>query len=94
VVDAYGDRVLIGETTNIRYHGNGQNELHMVFNFPLTRSSQMSPPAVRANQRARLAALPPGAWPCNTNGNHDTSRIGSVLSDGQHDRRKHALPPP
>ncbi len=91
VVDAYGDRVLIGETTNIRYHGNGQNELHMVFNFPLTRSSQMSPPAVRANQRVRLAALPPGAWPCNTSGNHDTSRIGSVLSDGQHDREKTRL---
>jgi alpha-glucosidase len=40
---------------------------------------------VRANQAQRLAALPPGAWPCNTLGNHDRERVYSHFGDGQHD---------
>jgi alpha-glucosidase len=40
---------------------------------------------VRANQAERLAALPPGAWPCNTLGNHDSSRVHSRFGDGEHD---------
>jgi len=83
VVDEYPDRVLVGETDDIAYHGDGSNELHMVFNFPLVRAKRFLPAQVRANQQERLSALPPGAWPCNTLGNHDTSRIYSHYGDGQ-----------
>ncbi len=85
VIDEYSDRMLVGETDDIAYYGNGTDELHLVFNFPLMRTERLTPAWVRANQRERLSALPPGAWPCNTLGNHDTSRIVSHFGDGEHD---------
>ncbi|MBI4771752.1 MAG: DUF3459 domain-containing protein [Chloroflexi bacterium] len=86
LVDEYvGDRALIGETDDPAYHGSGADELHLVFNFPLMRAERLTPAIVRANQRERLAALPPGAWPCNTLGNHDSPRLFNRYGDGQHD---------
>ncbi|MCX7681136.1 MAG: alpha-glucosidase [Anaerolineae bacterium] len=85
VVDAYPDRMLVGESEEIAYYGSGNDELHLVFNFPLMRTNRLTPAWVRANQRTRLAELPPGAWPCNTLGNHDTSRVYSQFGDGKHD---------
>jgi alpha-glucosidase len=46
------------------------------------RTGSISPAHVRANQAERLAELPPGAWPCNTLGNHDTPRTWSRYGDG------------
>ncbi|MCI0579696.1 MAG: alpha-glucosidase, partial [Chloroflexi bacterium] len=83
LADEYDDRVLVGETDEISYYGDGQNELHLVFNFPLMRTPRLTPAWVRANQQERLAALPPGAWPCNTLGNHDSPRLYSRYGDGQ-----------
>ncbi|MGB9880128.1 MAG: alpha-amylase family glycosyl hydrolase, partial [Anaerolineae bacterium] len=85
LVDEYPDRVLIGEDDNIDYYGDGQNELHLIFNFPLMRTERMTPAWVRANQKERLGTMPPNAWPCNTLGNHDTDRLYSHFGDGQHD---------
>jgi len=86
LVDEYpGDRALIGEGDDIAYYGNGSDELHLVFNFPLMRTNRLTPAWVRANQAERLAALPPGAWPCNTLGNHDVGRIWTSYGDGVHD---------
>ncbi|MBU0705393.1 MAG: alpha-glucosidase [Chloroflexi bacterium] len=85
VIDEYPNRVLVGETDDIAYHGDGTNELHMVFNFPLVKTEHLVPAQVRANQQERLSALPDGAWPCNTLGNHDSSRIYSRYADGQND---------
>jgi alpha-glucosidase len=85
LVDEYDDRVLVGETGEISYYGDGQNELHMVFNFPLMDTKKLTPAWIRANQRERLAALPAGAWPCNTLGNHDSPRVYSRYSDGRND---------
>ena len=86
LVDSYpGDRVLIGEDDDLAFHGAGDDELHLVFNFPLMRSGRLTPEHIRANQAVRLAELPPGAWPCNTLGNHDTSRVWSRYGDGAHD---------
>lgn len=85
LVDTYDDRVLVGEVDDLAYYGDGSNELHLVFNFPLLRTERLGPAHVRANQCDRLARLPPGAWPCNTLGNHDTSRLRSHFSDGEHD---------
>ncbi|GAC1403206.1 MAG: alpha-amylase family glycosyl hydrolase [Chloroflexota bacterium] len=86
LVDEYpGDRVLVGEDDDIAFHGTGDNELHLVFNFPLMRVDRLTPEHVRMNQMVRLADLPTGAWPCNTLGNHDTSRMWSRYGDGHHD---------
>jgi alpha-glucosidase len=86
VIEEYpGDRVLIGEDEDIAFHGSGDDELHLVFNFPLMRTERLTPVHIRANQAERLAALPPGAWPCNTLGNHDAPRLWSRYGDGIHD---------
>lgn len=85
IVDEYPDRVLIGETDDIAYYGDGENELHLVFNFPLMHTERITPAWVRTNQRERIAALPDGAWPCNTLGNHDSPRVYSRYNNGQND---------
>ncbi|WP_374689762.1 alpha-glucosidase [Promineifilum sp.] len=83
LVDEYDDRVLVGETDEISYYGDGDNELHLTFNFPLMRAARLTPAWILANQAERLAALPPGAWPCNTLGNHDSPRVLSRYADGR-----------
>ncbi len=86
VVDEYDDRMLIGEEDRIAYYGNGDDELHMVFNFPLMRvEGPLTPAHIRKNQAERLGALPAGAWPCNTLGNHDSPRVKSRFGDGEYD---------
>ncbi len=85
LIDEYDDRMLVGETSDIKFYGDGGDELHMAFNFPLMRTPRLTPAWVRANQEARLSALPPRAWPCNTLGNHDAPRVYSRYGDGEHD---------
>lgn len=85
VIDEYADRVLVGENDNVSYYGNGTNELHLVFNFPLMRTNRLTPEWIHANQQDRLASLPPGAWPCNTLNNHDATRVYTRYGDGQND---------
>jgi alpha-glucosidase len=88
LIDEYdGDRMLVGEDDNIDYMGSGDNELHLVFNFPLMRTERMNPAHIRKNQKeriARLDKLPMRGWACNTLGNHDTSRIYTKFGDGLH----------
>jgi len=89
ILDEYdGDRVLVGEDDNIAFMGDGSDELHMVFNFPLMRTEKINPEHVRKNQSERLEqlqALPNPGWPCNTLGNHDCSRIYTRYGDRLHD---------
>lgn len=85
VVDEFPDKVLVGESEEIAFYGNGQDELHLVFNFPLMRTRRITPQWVLRNQHERLGAMPAGAWPCNTLGNHDTSRLRSAFGDGVND---------
>ena len=85
VIDEYPDRVLVGESENVSYYGNGSNELHLAFNFPLVLTDRLTPAWIRANQQERLAILPPGAWPCNTLNNHDSTRVYTRYGDGEHD---------
>jgi alpha-glucosidase len=83
-----GDRILIGEDDDIAYMGNGDDELQLVFNFPLMRTERLTPSHIRRNQKERLAqldALPLKGWPCNTLGNHDTSRVHTRYGDRLHD---------
>ncbi len=88
VMDEYDDRVLIGETDEIEFYGNGNDELHLNFNFPLINTNRLTPAWIRANQAERLGAMPKGAWACNTLGNHDRSRFMSMF--GRHDRTQDA----
>jgi alpha-glucosidase len=89
VIDEYdGDRMLVGEDDNIDYMGDGDDELHLVFNFPLMRTERMTPAHIRKNQKERLARLdklPTRGWACNTLGNHDCSRVYTRFGDGLHD---------
>lgn len=89
VLDAYdGDRVLVGESEDVSYHGHGDDELHLVFNFPLMKPVRLTPVNIRANQQQRLAELArvsADAWPCNTLGNHDSPRVKTRFGDGVHD---------
>jgi alpha-glucosidase len=85
VVDRYPGRVLIGETDQVAYLGAGRDELDLTFNFPLMRSSFLSPGVVRRNQLARWASIPEGAWDANTLGNHDEPRVRSRAPAGADD---------
>ncbi len=89
ILDEYsGDRMLVGEDDNIAYMGNGNDELQLVFNFPLMRTERITPSHIRKNQKERLGqldALPVRGWPCNTLGNHDCSRIHTRFGDRIHD---------
>jgi alpha-glucosidase len=90
ILDEYdGDRMLVGEDDNIDYMGNGRDELHLVFNFPLMRTNRITPVHIRKNQKERLDKLnalsAEKGWPCNTLGNHDTSRIHTQFGDRTHD---------
>lgn len=89
ILDEYdGDRMLVAEDDNIDYMGNGADEIHLVFNFPLMREGRLTPTRIRRNQKERLSrldALPVKGWPCNTLGNHDTSRLHTFFGDRQHD---------
>jgi alpha-glucosidase len=85
VVDEYPERVLVGESDQISYYGDGTNELHLVFNFPLMRTNRLTANWIRENQQARLSELPADAWPCNTLNNHDASRVLSRYGDGKND---------
>ncbi len=82
VVDEYDDRVLVGETEEISFYGNGKDELHLNFNFPLMRVDRLTADHVKKNQQYRLSHLPDGAWPCNTLGNHDCARMLNQFGDG------------
>lgn len=85
VVDEYDDRLLIGEDDDPEFMGNGEDELHLVFNFPLMRiEAPLTPNWIRDNQKKRLAVLKkisPNVWPCNTLGNHDTPRVYTRYAD-------------
>lgn len=82
VINEYDDRVLIGETDAIEFYGDGTNELHLNFNFPLMRTEKLTAAHINQNQAQRLSALPEQAWPCNTLGNHDVSRVYTAFGDG------------
>ena len=89
VLDEYdGDRMLVGEDDNIDFLGDGDDELHLVFNFPLANADRITPGHIRSNQKERLTRLeklPKGGWACNTLGNHDRPRLHNRFGDKQHD---------
>lgn len=87
VIDEYDQRVLIGETDELAFYGNGEDELHLVFNFPLMKTPKITADHVRQNQKVRFTGMPKNAWPCNTLGNHDSPRMYNNFGDGEHDEQ-------
>jgi alpha-glucosidase len=87
VVDAYHERVMIGEIylpvdKLVQYYGTAGSGTHLPFNFQLV---------VLPWQAARIfaavndyeRALPPGGWPNWVLGNHDTPRIATRAGAAQ-----------
>ena len=84
VIDEYDHRVLVGESEELSFYGNGEDELHLVFNFPLMKKGKIDADLVRKNQKERLSGMPRQGWPCNTFGNHDSPRMINQFGDGEH----------
>ncbi|MFW5748133.1 MAG: alpha-glucosidase [Chloroflexota bacterium] len=82
LVDAYDDRVLIGETDDVAFLGAGDDQLHTIFNFPLMRDEPFTADWVRENQRQWRILLPELGWLCNTLNNHDGTRAFNRYTDG------------
>ena len=75
VLDAYGDRVLVGEIylpidKLVSYYGNALQGAQLPFNFQLLSAPWSAPDLARIIKDYE-AALPLGAWPNWVLGNHD-----------------------
>jgi alpha-glucosidase len=87
VVDAYDERVLIGEIylpleRLMTYYGADLAEAHLPFNFALIQTRWTAADVARII-REYEAALPHGAWPNWVLGNHDQSRIATRVGLAQ-----------
>jgi alpha-glucosidase len=73
-------RILIGETyvldvdALLGFYGQGEDELHLAFNFPFLHSS-LGADELRAVVERVEAGLPEVAWPVWTGSNHDGGRL-------------------
>jgi alpha-glucosidase len=87
VVDAFPERVLIGEIYNtvermMPYYGRDGGGCHFPYNFQLIKlpwDARVIDGAVRRYE----ALLPPGAWPNWVLGNHDRHRVASRVGAAQ-----------
>jgi alpha-glucosidase len=87
VLDAYRDRVLIGEIylpikQLVTYYGPGLNGAQMPFNFQLIDAA-WNAEGIAKIIREYEAALPPDAWPNWVLGNHDKSRLATRIGELQ-----------
>jgi alpha-glucosidase len=83
VLDAYPDRVLIGEIylpieRLVAYYGRDMEGAHLPFNFQLIFAAWSSSAISRIVEEYE-AALPAGGWPNWVLGNHDQKRIASRI---------------
>jgi alpha-glucosidase len=87
VVDAYGDRLLIGEIylpidRLMTYYGRNNQGVHLPFNFQLIQAPwQATTIGDMINEYE--AALPEGGWPNGVLSNHDQPRIAARVGDAQ-----------
>jgi len=93
VMDAYDDRVMIGEIFApiellVKYYGQNMDECHLPFNFHLILTETFDPvpwtaPSIRKIVEDYEAALPKQGWPNWVLGNHDQPRVASRVGPGQ-----------
>jgi alpha-glucosidase len=87
ILDAYGDRLLIGETylpfeQLATYYGRNLKGAQLPFNFHLIQTAWTAD-AIATVIKEYEASLPPGAWPNWVMGNHDQSRIATRVGSHQ-----------
>jgi alpha-glucosidase len=87
VLDAYPDRVLIGEIylpieRLVAYYGRDMEGAHLPFNFQLIFATWRAPEITRVVAEYE-AALPAGGWPNWVLGNHDQTRIATRVGAAQ-----------
>jgi alpha-glucosidase len=87
VVEAYPERVLIGEiylpiARLISYYGDNLSGIHLPFNFQLLFTA-WNASSVGALIEEYEQALPTGAWPNWVLGNHDQKRVASRIGSRQ-----------
>ncbi len=87
VVDAYGDRLLIGEiylplTRLVAYYGRDGRGAQLPFNFQLITAA-WDAGGIATMIREYEATLPVGAWPNWVLGNHDNARVASRIGPAQ-----------
>jgi alpha-glucosidase len=89
-------RILIGETyvldlgQLIPYYGNGQDELHLAFNF-LFVHADLDADQLRTVVEGVEAMLPAESWPVYTGSNHDAGRLVKRWAGGDQRRVRAAL---
>jgi alpha-glucosidase len=87
VVDAFPDRVLIGEIylpiqQLMAYYGENNRGVHLPFNFQLLQCAWSADAIARVLMEYH-SALPTGAWPNWVTGNHDQPRVASRVGTKQ-----------
>jgi alpha-glucosidase len=87
VLDAYPERVLIGEIylpieRLVAYYGRDMEGAHLPFNFQLIFATWRAPEIARIVAEYE-AALPAGGWPNWVLGNHDQTRIATRVGAAQ-----------
>ena len=87
VVDAYKDRMLVGEVylpvdRLVTYYGHGGDGVHMPFNFQLVTLS-WNAQTIATAVRNYEASLPSYGWPNWVLGNHDNPRVASRAGRNQ-----------
>ncbi len=97
VADSYDEqRVLVGETyvldldSLIPYYGNGEDELHLAFNF-LFVHAELDAAEMRTVVEGMETKLPDGAWPVYTGSNHDAGRLATRWAGDDPRRARAAL---
>jgi alpha-glucosidase len=88
VVDAYDDRVLIGEIylplqRMMLYYGEGLDEVHLPFNFQLVTAPAWEAQVIRRIVDDYEGALPAGGWPNWVLSNHDQQRVATRVGLAQ-----------
>jgi alpha-glucosidase len=85
LLDRYPERMAVaevGDTHALEYYGEGNDELHLVFNFALLHC-RWDPRAFQQVVQRWEDALPSDAWPCHVLSNHDVTRHYSRYSAGR-----------
>jgi alpha-glucosidase len=89
-------RVLVGETyvldleQLVPFYGNGQDELHLAFNF-LFVHADLDAGQMRAIVEGVEAMLPADSWPVWTGSNHDAGRLARRWAGGDERKARVAL---
>ena len=90
------DRILVGETYVLDlaelfpFYGQGEDELHMAFNFLFIHEALAAAP-LRAIVEAVEVGLPEASWPVYTGSNHDAGRLATRWAGGDEGKTRCSL---